>query len=57
MNITAPTGRMFMKFHIQVFFFRKFTEKIQVSLKYDKNNGHFARTTTYIYDHISLSSS
>jgi hypothetical protein len=56
-NITTPTGRIFMKFHIRVFFFRKSTEKIQVSLKADKNNGHFARTIMYSYDHISVSSS
>jgi hypothetical protein len=38
--------------------FRKSVEKIQVSLKSDKNNGHFTRRRPiYIYDHISLSSS
>jgi len=35
-----PTGRMFLKFDISVFF-RKSAENIQVTLKPDKNNGHF----------------
>jgi len=30
-------------------------EKIQFSLKSDKNNGHFTWRPTYIFDHISLS--
>jgi hypothetical protein len=30
--------------------FRKSVEKIQVSLKYDKNNGHFTWKPMYIYD-------
>ena len=33
-------GRIFMKFRIWVFI-RKFIEHIQISLKSDKNNGHF----------------
>ena len=37
--------------------FRKYVAKIQVSLKYDKNNGHFTWTPVYIYDNISLDSS
>jgi len=36
--------------------FRKYVEKIQVSLKLDKNNGCFTRRPIYIFDHISLSS-
>jgi hypothetical protein len=32
-------------------------EKIQVSLKPDKNNGYFTRTPMYISDNISLNSS
>jgi len=32
-------------------------EKIQVSLKYDKDKGHFTRKPIYIFDHISFSSS
>jgi len=38
-NNSASTRRIFMKFDISVF--RKYVEKIQVSLKSDKNNGHF----------------
>jgi hypothetical protein len=37
---SAPTGRIFMKFHICIFF-RTSVEKIQVSLISDKNNGYF----------------
>ena len=33
--------------------FRKCGEKIQVSLKSDKNNGYFIRRLLHIYDHIS----
>jgi len=32
-------------------------EKIQVSLKYDENNGYFTRGRMHMYDHMSLSSS
>jgi hypothetical protein len=37
--------------------FRKFVDKIQVSLKSDKNNGYFTWKPMYIYDNISLNSS
>ena len=37
--------------------FRKSFEKIQVSLKSDKNNWYFAWRAMYIYGHFSLSSS
>ena len=37
-NNSAPTGRVFMKFDIWELFEKSF-ENIQVSLKYDKNNG------------------
>jgi len=37
--------------------FRKSVEKIQVSLKSDKNTGHFTWRTVCIFDHISFSSS
>jgi hypothetical protein len=37
--------------------FRKSVEKMQVSLKSDKNNGYFTRRPMYIYDDISLNSS
>jgi hypothetical protein len=36
---------------------RKSVEKIQVSLKPDKNNGYFTWRPMYIYDNISLTSS
>ena len=39
------------------FFFRKSVEKIQVSVKFDKNNGHCTRRPIYTFDHISLGSS
>jgi len=32
-------------------------EKIQVSLKSDRNNGYFTSRPMYIYDNISLNSS
>jgi hypothetical protein len=35
--------------------FRKTAEKIQVSLKSDKNKGYFTRRPAYICDHVSLS--
>jgi hypothetical protein len=38
-------------------FFRKSIEKIQVSLKWDKNKGYFTWRPIYICYHISLSSS
>jgi len=36
---------------------RKFVEKIQVSLKSEKNKGYFTWRPTHIYDTISLISS
>jgi len=38
-NNSAPTGQIFMKFDILVFLEK--LDKILVSLKPDKNNGHF----------------
>ena len=38
-------------------FFRKYVDKIQVSLKSDKNNGHFTQRRFHFYDSISLNSS
>jgi hypothetical protein len=35
--------------------FRKYVEKIQISLKSDKNKGYFTRRPLYICDHVSLS--
>ena len=44
-NSSTPTGRIFMTFDIRGFFFvEKFVWKIQVSLKSDKNSGHFTWT-------------
>jgi len=37
--------------------FRKSVEKIQISLKSDKNNGHFTRRPIHIFYNISLISS
>ena len=45
-------------FHIDIgWFFQKSVERIQVSLKHDKNKGYFTWRPSYIYKHISLSSS
>jgi hypothetical protein len=41
-NNSTPTGHIFMKLDIGGIF-RKCDEKIQVSLKSDKNNGYFTR--------------
>ena len=38
-NNSDPTGRIFMKFDMSIF--RNTVEKIQVSLKSDKNNGYY----------------
>jgi hypothetical protein len=37
--------------------FRNFVEKVQDSLKSDKNNMHFTGGPTYVFDDISLNSS
>ena len=37
--------------------FRNYVQKIQVSLKYDKNKEYFTWRPIYDYDYISLSSS
>ena len=42
-----PTGRIFMKFHIWVFFENRLI-KIQVSLKSYKNNGYFMYILIYL---------
>jgi len=44
-----------MKFDMCIF--RKTAQKIQVSLKSDKNNRYFTRRQIHIFDHILLSSS
>jgi hypothetical protein len=55
-NNSAPTGHIFMKFYIWVFF-RKSVERFQVSLKSDTNIGYFTWKPIYIFNNISLSSS
>jgi uncharacterized membrane protein YhaH (DUF805 family) len=55
-NNSAPTGRIFVKFYIWVFFW-EYVENIQVSLKSDKNNGYFAWWPAYVCDSMSLNSS
>ena len=55
-NNSAPTGWILMKLDIK-FFFRISVEKIQISLKSNKNNGSFTWRRFHIYDNISLNSS
>jgi hypothetical protein len=55
-NNSAPNGRIFIKFDMWVFFWKS-VEKIQVSLKSDKNNEHFTRRPIHIFKSISVSSS
>jgi hypothetical protein len=45
-NNTVPTGRIFMKF---LMIFRECVQRIQVSLKSDKNNWYFTCRLTYIF--------
>ena len=55
-NNSAPPGRIIIK----ISYFRtsqKSVEKIQVSLKSDKNSRYFTWRLTYIYDTISMNSS
>jgi hypothetical protein len=52
-NNSAPSRRIFMK--LEIWLFRKYVEKIQVSLKSDKNN--FTWRLFHVYDNISLTSS
>jgi hypothetical protein len=37
--------------------FRKFVDKIQVSLKSDKYDGYFTWRRRYVYDNVSMNSS
>ena len=46
-----------MKFDILKIYFRRYVDKIQISLKSDKNNGYLTCEPMYIYDNISLNSS
>jgi len=52
-NKSAPNGQIFTKLDIM----RKPFEKIQVSRKHDKNNGHFTGRPVQICDSISHRSS
>jgi hypothetical protein len=52
-NNSAPNGWIFMKFYIWALP----VEKIQVSLKSDKNNRHFTWSSMYVCDNVSLKSS
>jgi hypothetical protein len=51
-------GSHYMDFHEiwYLIIFRKSVEKIQISLKSDKNKGYFTWRPTYIYDSASLNS-
>ena len=53
-NSSAPTGRIYVKFGIWVFFFRKFVQKITVPLKSDKHKGHFTiKTNIYFWSYLT----
>ena len=56
LNNSVPTGRIFMKFDIWVFF-EKLSRKFQVPLKSNKNNGYFTCRPIHIFDHVLLRSS
>jgi hypothetical protein len=49
---SLPAWRISIEFDIRAFF-RKSAKKIQVSLKSDKNNGHFKWRSMYIYYKVS----
>ena len=53
-NNSVPTGKVFMKFDIFIFF-EKSVEKIQGSLKCNKNNKYSTQRRMYIYDVLSHS--
>ena len=50
---SVPTGRKFNK-RLYLGSFRKSVEKIEVWLKFDKNNEYFTWRPMYIYDNILL---
>ena len=52
-NKSAPTGRIFTKFHISEFFLKS-VEKIQASLKSEKNSGYVTWGSVYSYDNVSV---
>jgi hypothetical protein len=50
---SALSGRIFMKFHVTVFF-PKSVEKIRATLKPDKNSGYFTRIPgTYFWSYLA----
>jgi hypothetical protein len=53
-NNSSPTGRIFIEILV---FVDNVPDKIQVTLKSDKNNGYFTWILLYIFYHISLISS
>ena len=52
--ISFATGRILIKLDVWAFLFWKSVEKIQVSLKPDRNNGYFTWRRFHIYDSISF---
>ena len=56
LSVSTFAGCILMKLDIYAFF-RRSVEKIQVSLKSDKNNGYFTRRRFHIYGIISMNSS
>ena len=52
-NISASTGRVFMKFDVRVFF-ENLPEKIYDSLKSGKNDGYFILRSILLFAHILL---
>ena len=58
-RLSAGLGSHQTDFHeiLYLSVFRKSVEKLQVPLKYGKNNGYFTWRSMPIYDHISLISS
>jgi hypothetical protein len=54
-NNSAPTGRIFMKFDIWVYF-ENMSGELQASLKPYKNDRYFTWRSVCIFGHISLSS-
>jgi len=51
---SAVAGLIFMEFDIWLFF-RKLGEKIQVLLKFEKNNEYVTWRPIYVFDHLPLS--
>jgi len=49
-NNSAPTRRIFMTFILSIF--RKYAQKIQVSLKSDKENRYFTWRPIHMFHHI-----